>query len=83
MSDGLRSAQWFAAPGKTGIMHRSWLRAEGLPDDSFDGRPVIGIANSWSELTPCNIHLRELAEHVKRGMASRRRAVRVPDHLGR
>ena len=67
-SDELRSAGWFADPGKTGFMHRSWLRAEGLPDDSFDGRPVIGIANSWSELTPCNIHLRSLAEHVKRGI---------------
>jgi dihydroxy-acid dehydratase len=67
MSD-LRSAGWFAAEGKTGIMHRSWLRSEGLPDDSFAGRPVIGIANSWSELTPCNMHLRELAEWVKRGV---------------
>jgi dihydroxy-acid dehydratase len=64
----LRSAAWFAATGKTGIMHRSWLRSEGLPDDSFEGRPVIGIANSWSELTPCNMHLRELAEWVKRGI---------------
>lgn len=63
-----RSASWFAAAGKTGIMHRSWLRSEGLPDDSFVGRPVIGIANSWSELTPCNLHFRELAEHVKRGV---------------
>src|SRR5579875_1505831 len=68
MAGDLRSAQWFAAEGKTGIMHRSWLRATGLPDDSFRGRPVIGIANSWSELTPCNTHLRELAEHVKRGV---------------
>lgn len=64
----LRSAGWFTDPGKTGIMHRSWLRSEGLPDDSFEGRPVIGIANSWSELTPCNLHQRELAEHVKRGI---------------
>ena len=64
----LRSAEWFQAEGKTGIMHRSWLRSEGLPDDSFEGRPVIGIANSWSELTPCNLHFRELAEHVKRGI---------------
>lgn len=63
-----RSAAWFAAEGKTGIMHRSWLRSEGLPDDSFAGRPVIGVANSWSELTPCNAHFRELAEHVKRGI---------------
>ena len=64
----LRSAAWFAAEGKTGIMHRAWLRSEGLPDDSFEGRPVIGIANSWSELTPCNMHFRELAEWVKRGI---------------
>ncbi len=64
----LRSAAWFGAEGKTGIMSRAWLRSEGLPDDSFTGRPVIGIANSWSELTPCNMHLREVAEHVKRGV---------------
>ncbi|MET3804123.1 dihydroxy-acid dehydratase [Nakamurella sp. UYEF19] len=64
----LRSAAWFAAEGKTGIMSRAWLRSEGLPDDSFVGRPVIGIANSWSELTPCNMHFRELAEQVKRGV---------------
>jgi len=68
VSPPLRSAAWFEAAGKTGIMHRSWLRSDGLPDDSFHGRPVIGIANSWSELTPCNSHLRELAEHVKRGV---------------
>jgi len=66
--DGLRSQVWFGDPGKTGFMHRSWLRSEGLPDDTFEGRPVIGIANSWSELTSCNIHLRALAEHVKRGI---------------
>jgi len=65
---GLRSAGWFEAPSKNGILHRSWLRSEGLPDDSFSGRPVIGIAQSWSELTPCNVHLREVADHVKRGV---------------
>lgn len=64
----LRSQRWFGADGKTGFMHRSWMRSEGLPDDTFRGRPVIGIANSWSELTSCNIHLRALAEHVKRGI---------------
>ncbi|MGX5681601.1 IlvD/Edd family dehydratase [Schumannella luteola] len=64
----LRSQQWFGADGKTGFMHRSWMRSEGLPDDTFRGRPVIGIASSWSELTSCNIHLRALAEHVKRGI---------------
>ena len=67
-TSGLRSAGWFQAPSKNGILHRSWLRSEGLPDDSFDGRPVIGVATSWSELTPCNAHLREVAEHVKRGV---------------
>src|SRR6218665_374834 len=67
-ASGPRSQNWFGAEGKTGFMHRSWLRSEGLPDDSFHGRPVIGIANSWSELTSCNIHLRALAEHVKRGI---------------
>lgn len=66
--EGLRSQQWFGAEGKTGFMHRSWLRSEGLPDDSFRGRPIIGIANSWSELTSCNLHLRGLAEYVKRGI---------------
>ena len=66
--DQLRSQVWFGDPGKTGFMHRSWLRSEGLPDDTFTDRPVIGIANSWSELTSCNAHLRELAEHVKRGV---------------
>ncbi len=66
--ESLRSQQWFGADGKTGFMHRSWMRSEGLPDDTFRGRPVIGIASSWSELTSCNIHLRALAEHVKRGI---------------
>ncbi|WP_292278815.1 dihydroxy-acid dehydratase, partial [Mesorhizobium sp.] len=49
-------------------MHRSWMKNQGIPDDAFDGRPVIGICNTWSELTPCNAHLRALADHVKRGV---------------
>ncbi len=64
----LRSAAWFAAEGRPGMVYRSWLRAEGFPPEVFDGRPVIGIANSWSELTPCNAHLRGVAEAVKRGV---------------
>lgn len=69
MSAGtLRSQTWFGDRGKTGFMHRSWLRSEGLTDDAFEGRPIIGIANSWSELTPCNAHLREVADYVKRGI---------------
>jgi dihydroxy-acid dehydratase len=49
-------------------MHRSWMKGQGYPEDLFDGRPVIGICNTWSELTPCNGHFRELAEYVKRGV---------------
>jgi dihydroxy-acid dehydratase len=65
---GPRSAAWFAARGRPGMIYRSWLRAEGFTAEVFDGRPVIGIANSWSELTPCNVHLRGVAEAVKRGV---------------
>jgi dihydroxy-acid dehydratase len=64
----LRSAEWFGGQGKNAFMHRSWMKNEGLPSDVFDGRPVIGICNTFSELTPCNAHLRILAEHVKRGV---------------
>jgi len=63
-----RSAEWFGRNDKDGFMHRSWMRNQGFPDDVFDGRPVIGICNTWSELTPCNAHLRALAERVKRGV---------------
>ena len=48
----VRSADWFAAEGRQGFLHRSWIRNEGFTDELFDGRPVIGIANSWSELPP-------------------------------
>jgi L-arabonate dehydrase len=64
----LRSSFWFGGDGKNAFMHRSWMKNEGLPPHLFDGRPVIGICNTWSELTPCNAHLRELAERVKRGV---------------
>lgn len=64
----LRSTEWFGVPGKDGFHHRSWMKNQGLPDDQFDGRPVIGICNTWSELTPCNAHFRILAERVKRGV---------------
>ena len=63
-----RSAAWFAKTDKDGFVHRSWMRNQGLPDHVFDGRPVIGICNTWSELTPCNAHLRQLAERIKRGV---------------
>ena len=64
----LRSSAWFGGDGKNAFMHRSWMKNQGLPDHVFDGRPVIGICNTWSELTPCNAHLRGIAEHVKRGV---------------
>ncbi|MGA3194844.1 MAG: IlvD/Edd family dehydratase [Terriglobales bacterium] len=63
-----RSAAWFAKTDKDGFAHRSWMRNQGLPDHVFDGRPVIGICNTWSELTPCNAHFRQIAEHIKRGV---------------
>ena len=64
----LRSQEWFGGNDKMGFVHRSWLRNQGYPNDYFEGKPVIGICNTWSELTPCNGHLRELAEVVKRGV---------------
>jgi len=65
---GLRSSQWFGSDGRNGFVHRSWIRNEGFGEELFDGRPVIGIANTFSELTPCNAHLRTVAEAVKRGV---------------
>lgn len=64
----LRSTEWFGKDDKMGFVHRSWLRNQGHPDHMFRGRPVIGICNTWSDLTPCNGHLREFAEIVKRGV---------------
>jgi len=64
----LRSHKSYGRKDKDGFIHRSWMKSEGLPADVFDGRPVIGICNTWSELTPCNAGLRDIAEHVKRGV---------------
>ena len=66
----LRSHNWFGRKDLDGFSHRAWVKAEGFSDAMFDGRPVIGIANSWSELTSCNAHLRQVAEAVKRGVLS-------------
>src|SRR6201985_641455 len=63
-----RSRNWFGKTDKMGFIYRSWMKNQGFPEDLFDGRPVIGICNTWSELTPCNAHLRDLAESVKRGV---------------
>ncbi|WP_353645294.1 L-arabinonate dehydratase [Mesorhizobium sp. WSM2239] len=64
----LRSHEWFGGTSRDHIYHRSWMKNQGLPADLFDGRPVIGICNTWSELTPCNAHLRDLAQRVKHGI---------------
>ena len=64
----LKSQDWFGRKDKDGIIYRSWMKNQGMPPDHFDGRPVIGICNTFSELTPCNAHFREHAESVKRGV---------------
>ena len=63
-----RSQNWFGKKGKDGFIYRAWMKNQGTPPDMFDGRPVIGICNTWSELTPCNGHFKELAEAVKKGV---------------
>ena len=67
-SNKRRSSNWYGKMDKDGFIHRSWMKSQGLPDHVFDGRPIIGICNTWSELTPCNAGLRNLAEGVKRGV---------------
>lgn len=69
MSKKLRSQGWFGKTGKDGFIYRAWMKNQGIPDDEFRGKPVIGICNTWSEFTPCNAHFRELAESVKRGIS--------------
>ena len=64
----LRSQHWYGGTSRDTIYHRGWMKNQGHPHDLFDGRPVIGILNTWSDLTPCNGHLRELAEKVKAGV---------------
>lgn len=63
-----RNRAWYGKLDKDGFIHRSWMKNQGFPDHLFDGRPIIGICNTWSELTPCNSGLRDLAEGVKRGV---------------
>lgn len=64
----LRSQSWFGRQDKNGFYYRSWLKNRGFPQDQFDGRPVIGICNTWSELTPCNTHFKTIADHVRWGV---------------
>ena len=66
--NGRRSSEWFDRRDLDGFLHRSWLKSTGVSNETFRGRPVIGICNSWSELVNCNVHLRGLAEAVKRGV---------------
>lgn len=68
MNKQRRSRAWYGKLDKDGFIHRSWMKNQGFPDHAFDGRPIIGICNTWSELTPCNSGLRDLAEGVKRGV---------------
>ncbi len=68
MTKKLRSHAWFGRHDRDGFIYRSWVKNRGIPHDQFDGRPVIGICNTWSELTPCNSHFRALAEHVRAGV---------------
>ena len=63
-----RSTEWFGRQDIYGFLYRSWMKNRGVPHDMFDGRPVIGICNTWSELTPCNTHFRVLADHVRHGV---------------
>lgn len=64
----LRSAAWFGMQDKNGFMYRSWMKNQGIPEHHFHNKPIIGICNTWSELTPCNAHFRDLAERVRRGV---------------
>ena len=66
--ENLRSQQWFGKTGKDGFIYRAWMKNQGIPDEYFQGKPVIGICNTWSELTPCNAHFRVLAEFIKKGV---------------
>src|SRR3546814_161874 len=68
MSQKFRSQQWFGKKGKDGFIYRAWMKNQGIPSHEFAGKPVIGICNTWSELTPCNAHFRELAQSVKNGI---------------
>ncbi len=68
MEKELRSQHWFGKEGKDGFIYRAWMKNQGTPSYEFEGKPVIGICNTWSEFTPCNGHFRELAEAVKKGI---------------
>ncbi len=66
----LRSSAWFAGDDLGSMIHRAYVRSQGIGPEAFDGRPIVGVCNSWSELVNCNMHLRAMAEAVKRGVIS-------------
>lgn len=68
MENELRSQDWFGKEGKDGFIYRSWMKNQGHAPHQFKGKPVIGICNTWSEVTPCNGHFRDLAQSVKNGV---------------
>lgn len=68
MKHPLRSHKWFYGANETGLLHKGALRASGIDMDGYTGQPVIGIANTWSELNNCNMSLRTVAEEVKKGI---------------
>jgi L-arabonate dehydrase len=68
MAKKLRSENWFGKKGKDGLIYRAWMKNQGIPSHHFSGKPVIGICNTWSELTPCNAHFRDLAQSVREGI---------------
>lgn len=68
MENELRSQNWFGKEGKDGFIYRAWMKNQGTPSFEFEGKPIIGICNTWSEFTPCNGHFRELAAAVKKGV---------------
>jgi dihydroxyacid dehydratase/phosphogluconate dehydratase len=65
-SSPLRSATWFGKADKNGFMYRSWMKNQGISDREFQGKPISGICSTWSELSPCNAHSRQLAERARR-----------------
>lgn len=65
--DELRTAAWYGGNDKDAFLHRAWMR-RGLTNSAFSDRPHIAIANTQSELTPCNLHLNEISDYVKRGV---------------
>lgn len=77
-----RSRAWFDTPELYGWLRRAAFKAEGFGEPAYEGRPIIGICNTWSELTHCNAHLRQVADAVKRGVwQAGGVSARIPRHV--